>query len=153
MSTANLNGTLLQLDQLLVAYTALLDEAKAQLTSLEVDSETVKKIAKEVATESDLKTDVRQAVIADFARSLREGDADLVDTWRGRQFTEMISKAVMATIRTEIESYVKGLLNEDEIKSALKDAVTSEIKSNNGMFEAYRLREFLRREIKDLSQD
>lgn len=153
MTTANLNGTLLQLDQLLVAYTALLEEAKAQLASFEIDDVTIEKITKNILEESTLKSEVFRAVANDFADSLREADVAILESWSGTKFVNVISDAVMSNIHIQIDNYIKELVHEDEFKSTIESAINSEIVSNKEVFDAYQLREFFRHEIRKITQE
>lgn len=120
-ASTDIQGTLVQLESLYKAYSTILEDAKEQLGSLAVDDETVRKIANVVKKDPDLQKEVKQDVITAFAQSMRDGDADALDHWRGRQFMKMVTDHVMQEIKNDVVSYVSSLLEDADIVSKIDE--------------------------------
>ena len=152
-SSTDIQGTLVQLEALHQAYSTILEDAKQQLGSLELDAKAIKDIADLVKNDSGLLRDLQESVISDFAQSLREGSDTALQHWRGRQFMEMVTKGVLETIKEEIQSYVTNLLNDANINESIDRRVELQLISRSDVQEAMTTQRLFAAAVKGVIED
>ena len=124
MTTTTINDTLVQLEALHTAYNEILEQAKQQLESLDATDSQITRIAEKLEGSERLQTAAKEAAVTSFVTSIADGDLAF---WRGRQFVQKISDLVVEQVKDEINSYVRNLLNEENVIKMIDTRVQRQV--------------------------
>ena len=127
--TAQLQDTITSLDALYVSYNALLEDAKAQLESLnfelsDADSETV---VRKLRTRSDFRKSIAESLMIQLTDMIKDESAEFEDSAVFKVLLKTITKRVQADFSQHIyeilDNHITDVLQSDALKSKVEVAV------------------------------
>ena len=116
MTTTSINDTLVQLENLHQAYSAILEAAKKQLEGLEVSPEVVEQITAALADRTELKQSVATSVYNSLGADFRETDGEFFDSFSRGRFVR--------TVRDEVITKVDELIK-DKVNAQVEEVIQS----------------------------
>ena len=127
--TAQLQDTITSLDALYVSYNALLEDAKAQLESLnfelsDADAETV---VRKLRIRSDFRKSIAESLMIQLTDMIKDESAEFEDSAVFKVLLKTITKHVQADLSQHIyeilDNHITDVLQSDALKSKVEVAV------------------------------
>ena len=160
-ATAELNGIILQLDNLHAAYASILEQAQSQLENLDLTDEQMQRVCSRIVDDSNRRGEIAALAVQALRRELDEHDRndDSNQHWLLRRLANSVEYASAERHRDDTRRVIEELIRDRAFQSALDHEIertlaypTGELSRNlryalrsalNGLFNADDLRQLL----------
>ena len=136
-STADLEGTLVQLDALHASYAAILKSAETQLAALSLTDNDYKRLLEIANTNTAYRSKISSDVASEVCREIRNDPDDAIATALAGKITNVVLEKVEAAL---VASYTK--IYQEVIESEMfEKAVIAKLSQHQGVQDSFNISE------------
>lgn len=151
MTTTTINDTVVQLEALHTAYATILEQAKAQLESLELSPSDVKSLSLQLSRTGDFKTAVVAGVYTQLRNEIKGVDnAEFAQDYAGNQLCMAIAQKVLVLVKQDIAEFAALKIKEIVEGYKLEKIVTNQINENVELHNSVLIKDKLAQLLKGL---
>ena len=129
-TTTTLVDTLVKLENLYLTYQALLTEAQGQLESLSLGEQELKKVSELISDKVSFQRDISQFILFKIHDLIRDGDEELLDSWRSSRFMSMVSQKCLETIKNEVEPLIRDKVMDTINSGFIERMITNKVEAS-----------------------
>lgn len=152
-ATTELNGTIVQLESLYNSYNTILDQAKSQLETIDLDDESRKRIVEDIVKDKPLQKILSDDLFRALTKHISDADDALMETYASSSFMKLISKKILETITNRIDEYVKQLVDNVFTSDYIEQQLKRKVDANRDIGAAIQTRDQLRKAMSVLMAD
>ncbi len=153
MTTTQIDGTLVQLETLYNSYNTILDQAKSQLETIDIDDNTLSRISEQVLASDVLRKKISEQFFRDMRQDLIDADEALIQSYVASDFVKRITEKIYSQISQKLENYVKEIVDNVFTSDYVEQQLKKKIKENTDVSSAITSRDQMRTAIQSLLKD
>jgi len=153
MTTTQIDGTLVQLETLYNSYNTILDQAKSQLETIDIDDNTLSRISEQVLASDVLRKKISEQFFRDMRQDLIDADEALIQSYVASDFVKRITEKIYSQISQKLDNYVKEIVDNVFTSDYVEQQLKKKIKENTDVSSAITSRDQMRTAIQSLLKD
>ena len=152
-ATTELNGTIVQLEALYNSYNTILDQAKEQLETIDLDDTSRKRIVEDLAKDTDLQKQLSEQLFRNVQAKILNGNEEVLNTYAQSRFVEIITEKIYDKLVLRLDSYLKEIVDQVFTSDYIEQQLKLKIDKNEQLSSALTSRDQMRTALKALLAD